>query len=85
MALLRSVKVPAPTSAVEPSVTWMSFPFAAGLTISALDVELCDCFLDYGQATAELFPGSDAAAVTMFPAGAMWEKNFIVGSATPSR
>jgi NhaP-type Na+/H+ or K+/H+ antiporter len=28
--------------------------FAAGLTISALDVELCDCFLDYGAATAEL-------------------------------
>ena len=29
--------------------------FAAGLTIAALDVELCDCFLDYGQATAEMF------------------------------
>jgi sodium/hydrogen antiporter len=28
--------------------------FAAGLTISALDVELCDCFLDYGSSTAEL-------------------------------
>ena len=23
--------------------------------IAALDVELCDCFLDYGQATAEMF------------------------------
>lgn len=28
--------------------------FAAGLTIAWLDVELCDCFLDYGGATAEL-------------------------------
>ncbi|HEV7365817.1 MAG TPA: cation:proton antiporter [Gemmatimonadales bacterium] len=29
--------------------------FAAGVVISSLDVELCDCFLDYGQATAEMF------------------------------
>ena len=29
--------------------------FAAGLTIAAFDAELCDCFVDYGQATAELF------------------------------
>ena len=29
--------------------------FAAGLMVSLLDVELCDCFLDYGQATAEMF------------------------------
>ncbi|HEX9705933.1 MAG TPA: cation:proton antiporter [Gemmatimonadales bacterium] len=29
--------------------------FAAGLTIAAVDAELCDCFLDYGQATAEMF------------------------------
>ena len=29
--------------------------FAAGLTVGALDVELCDCFLDYGEATAEMF------------------------------
>jgi len=29
--------------------------FAAGLTIAAFDAELCDCFLDYGQATAEMF------------------------------
>src|SRR5918996_1495547 len=28
--------------------------FAAGLTIVALDVELCDCFLEYGQTTAEM-------------------------------
>ena len=29
--------------------------FAAGLVIAAADVELCDCFLDYGEATAEMF------------------------------
>jgi NhaP-type Na+/H+ or K+/H+ antiporter len=28
--------------------------FAAGMTITALDVELCDCFLEYGETTAEL-------------------------------
>ncbi|HEY6991156.1 MAG TPA: cation:proton antiporter [Bryobacteraceae bacterium] len=28
--------------------------FCAGLTIAALDVELCDCFLEYGQTTAEM-------------------------------
>jgi sodium/hydrogen antiporter len=29
--------------------------FAAGLVVAALDVELCDCFLDYGQASGEMF------------------------------
>jgi NhaP-type Na+/H+ or K+/H+ antiporter len=28
--------------------------FTAGLTILALDVELCDCFLEYGETTAEM-------------------------------
>jgi NhaP-type Na+/H+ or K+/H+ antiporter len=28
--------------------------FFAGLTISAVDVELCDCFLEYGETTAEM-------------------------------
>jgi NhaP-type Na+/H+ or K+/H+ antiporter len=28
--------------------------FAAGLTVSMIDVELCDCFHDYGEATAEM-------------------------------
>ncbi|MFO0985405.1 MAG: cation:proton antiporter [Planctomycetota bacterium] len=28
--------------------------FAAGITITALDVELCDCFLEYGETTAEM-------------------------------
>jgi NhaP-type Na+/H+ or K+/H+ antiporter len=29
--------------------------FAAGIAIVALDVELCDCFHDYGEATSEMF------------------------------
>ena len=29
--------------------------FAAGMTIAALDVELCDCFVEYGAVTAEMF------------------------------
>ena len=28
--------------------------FAAGLTVATADVELCDCFHDYGEATAEM-------------------------------
>lgn len=28
--------------------------FAAGLTIAALDIELCDCFQEYGETTAEM-------------------------------
>lgn len=28
--------------------------FAAGLTIAVIDVELCDCFLEYGETTAEV-------------------------------
>ncbi|HYO31077.1 MAG TPA: cation:proton antiporter [Thermomicrobiales bacterium] len=28
--------------------------FAAGATIAALDIELCDCFLEYGETTAEI-------------------------------
>lgn len=28
--------------------------FTAGVTIAALDVELCDCFIEYGQTTAEM-------------------------------
>jgi NhaP-type Na+/H+ or K+/H+ antiporter len=29
--------------------------FTAGLIIASLDVELCDCFFDYGEASAEMF------------------------------
>lgn len=28
--------------------------FAAGLTIASLDVELCDCFVEYGETTSEM-------------------------------
>ncbi|MFV9504942.1 MAG: cation:proton antiporter [Oscillochloridaceae bacterium umkhey_bin13] len=28
--------------------------FAAGVVVTSLDVELCDCFLEYGQVTAEM-------------------------------
>jgi sodium/hydrogen antiporter len=28
--------------------------FAAGMTIAMLDVELCDCFIEYGETTAEM-------------------------------
>lgn len=28
--------------------------FAAGIAIAALDIELCDCFLEYGEATSEM-------------------------------
>jgi NhaP-type Na+/H+ and K+/H+ antiporter len=43
--------------------------FAAGMVISRLDVELCDCFLDYGQATAEMFLLFTFVA---FGAGLIW-------------
>jgi NhaP-type Na+/H+ or K+/H+ antiporter len=43
--------------------------FAAGLVIATLDVELCDCFLDYGQATAEMFLLFTFVA---FGAGLIW-------------
>jgi hypothetical protein len=29
--------------------------FAAGILVSAQDVELCDCFFEYGESTAEMF------------------------------
>ena len=44
--------------------------FAAGITIASLDVELCDCFLDYGQATAEMFLLFTFVA---FGSGLIWE------------
>jgi len=44
--------------------------FAAGVVIALLDVELCDCFLDYGQATAEMFLLFTFVA---FGAGLIWK------------
>ncbi len=43
--------------------------FAAGLTIAALDVELCDCFLEYGQTTAEM---ALLFAFVLFGASLIW-------------
>jgi NhaP-type Na+/H+ or K+/H+ antiporter len=43
--------------------------FAAGLVIAALDVELCDCFLDFGEASAEMFL---LLTFVAFGAGLIW-------------
>jgi NhaP-type Na+/H+ and K+/H+ antiporter len=43
--------------------------FTAGLVIAALDVELCDCFLDYGEASAEMFL---LLTFVAFGAGLIW-------------
>ena len=43
--------------------------FAAGLVIASLDVELCDCFLDYGEASAEMFL---LLTFVAFGAGLIW-------------
>ena len=43
--------------------------FTAGLVIAVLDVELCDCFLDYGEATAEMFL---LLAFVAFGASVIW-------------
>ena len=53
--------------------------FAAGLTIATLDVELCDCFLDYGQATAEMFLLFSFVA---FGAGLIWRGLDAISGAT---
>jgi sodium/hydrogen antiporter len=43
--------------------------FAAGLTISWMDVELCDCFLEYGSTTAEM---ALLFTFVMFGASVVW-------------
>jgi len=50
--------------------------FAAGLVIAALDVELCDCFLDYGEASAEMFL---LLTFVAFGAGLIWTGFSVVG------
>jgi len=50
--------------------------FAAGLVIAALDVELCDCFLDYGEASAEMFL---LLTFVAFGAGVIWTGFTLVG------
>lgn len=44
--------------------------FTAGLTISALDVELCDCFLEYGETTAEM---ALLFAFVLFGSSLIWQ------------
>jgi NhaP-type Na+/H+ or K+/H+ antiporter len=53
--------------------------FAAGIVIARLDVELCDCFLDYGQATAEMFLLFTFVA---FGAGLIWSGVSVVNGTT---
>jgi sodium/hydrogen antiporter len=53
--------------------------FAAGLTISALDVELCDCFLEYGQTTAEM---ALMFTFVLFGMSVIWQGLGIIGTAT---
>jgi sodium/hydrogen antiporter len=43
--------------------------FTAGLTIAALDVELCDCFIEYGGVTAEMLL---LFTFVMFGASLIW-------------
>ena len=53
--------------------------FAAGLTIAAVDVELCDCFTDYGQATAEMFL---LLTFVAFGAGLIWRGFTVISGAS---
>jgi NhaP-type Na+/H+ or K+/H+ antiporter len=53
--------------------------FAAGLVIAALDVELCDCFLDYGEASAEMFL---LLTFVAFGAGLIWTGLIVVDART---
>ncbi|MEP6689406.1 MAG: cation:proton antiporter [Gemmatimonadales bacterium] len=50
--------------------------FAAGMMIAALDVELCDCFLDYGEASAEMFL---LLTFVAFGAGLIWTGVTVAG------
>jgi sodium/hydrogen antiporter len=50
--------------------------FSAGLVIAALDVELCDCFLDYGEASAEMFL---LLTFVAFGTGAIWAGFTVAG------
>jgi NhaP-type Na+/H+ or K+/H+ antiporter len=53
--------------------------FAAGVTIVALDVELCDCFLDYGAATAEM---ALLFTFVLFGASLIWSGFTVISGAT---
>jgi sodium/hydrogen antiporter len=53
--------------------------FAAGITIAALDVELCDCFIDYGGATAEM---ALLFTFVLFGASLIWSGFTVISGAT---
>lgn len=53
--------------------------FAAGLTIAALDVELCDCFLEYGGVTAEMML---LFTFVLFGASLIWSALTVISGAT---
>jgi NhaP-type Na+/H+ or K+/H+ antiporter len=53
--------------------------FAAGLTVSAMDAELCDCFLEYGETTAEM---ALLFAFVLFGTSIIWGGLSIISGAT---
>lgn len=53
--------------------------FAAGLTIAALDVELCDCFIEYGGVTAEM---ALLFTFVLFGSSLIWSGLTIMSGAT---
>ncbi len=53
--------------------------FAAGLTIASLDVELCDCFLEYGGVTAEMML---LFTFVLFGSSLIWSGFTIISGAT---
>jgi NhaP-type Na+/H+ or K+/H+ antiporter len=53
--------------------------FTAGVTIVALDVELCDCFIDYGAATAEM---ALLFTFVLFGASLIWSGFTVISGAT---
>lgn len=53
--------------------------FAAGLTISVMDVELCDCFLEYGEATAEM---ALLFTFVLFGSSLIWNGFSVLSAAT---
>jgi NhaP-type Na+/H+ or K+/H+ antiporter len=53
--------------------------FCAGMTIVALDVELCDCFLEYGQTTAEM---TLLFTFILFGSSLIWQGLLVVSGPT---
>jgi len=51
--------------------------FAAGLVISALDLELCDCFLEYGETTGEM---ALMFAFVLFGVSVIWKGLGLLGT-----